>query len=221
MKYLKKYSTEADYSAAKVSIPTPNVVYVAESNKLYYNPEVGDIYAFTQESNPELMAFCYAQGWAAIPEAITYEECAAVTDIGTLFQNNTVITDLTDLKWFTGLTSIAYNAFKGMSAVTAIKIPEGVTTIGGGAFYGTNALKTIDCPSTITSYGKDLLASARNFTFISRAVTPPTLSQSSQWTFGSTALSVFKVPAASLEAYKAATNYTWLDTNNKFATIEE
>lgn len=221
MKYLKKYATEADYSAAKVSIPTPNVVYVTETNKLYYNPEVGDIYAFTQESNPELMAFCYAQGWAAIPEAITYEECAAVTDIGTLFRDNTVITDLTDLKWFTGLTSISAYAFNGMTVVTAIKIPEGVTTIGSNAFYKTNALKTVDCPSTITSYGKDLFSTSRNFTFISRAVTPPTLSQSSQWIFGGTGLSVFKVPAASLEAYKAATNYAWLDTNNKFATIEE
>lgn len=221
MKYLKKYATEADYSAEKISIPTPNVVYVAETNKLYYNPEVGDIYAFTQESNPELMAFCYAQGWAAIPKAITYEECAAVTDIGTLFQNNTVITDLTDLKWFTGLTSIARNAFRGMSAVTAIKIPEGVTTIDGGAFYSNGALKTVDCPSTITSYGNDLFSASRNLTFISRAVIPPTLSQSSQWVFGGSNLFVFKVPAASLEDYKAATNYTWIDTNNKFATIEE
>lgn len=220
MKYLKKYATEADYSAEKISIPTPNVVYVAETNKLYYNPEVGDIYAFTQESNPELMAFCYAQGWAAIPEAITYEECTAVTDIGTLFQNNTVITDLTDLKWFTGLASITHDAFYRMTAVTAIKIPEGVTTIGRGAFYGTSALKTVDCPSTITSYGKDLFSVSSSRTFISRAVIPPTLSQSSQWTFGS-GTSVFKVPAASLEAYKAAENYTWLDTNNKFATIEE
>ena len=220
MKYLKKYATEADYSAAKVSIPTPNVVYVAESNKLYYNPEVGDIYAFTQESNPELMAFCYAQGWAAIQEAITYEECAAVTDIGTLFASSQ-IPNLEDLKWFTGLTTIAYGAFNACTA-TIIKLPEGVTTISGHAFYSCGSLKTIDCPSTVTSYGKDMLmSSTKNFTFISRALVPPTLSQSAQWAFNGGTLSVFKVPAASLEDYKAATNYTWLDTNNKFGTIEE
>ena len=61
-------------------------------------------------------------------------EAAAVTDIGTVFQNNTQITSFDEISYFTGLTSIASQAFNGCTGLTSITIPENITSIGMGAF---------------------------------------------------------------------------------------
>lgn len=92
------------------------------------------MYAVHKKTNPEVMAVCYAQGWAANENYMTFEEAAAVTDIGTAFKKN-LSTHFDELKYFTGLTSIANLAFAN-AGFESITIPENIQSIGvNGILY--------------------------------------------------------------------------------------
>jgi len=65
---------------------------------------------------------------------LSYEEAAAVTDLGTAFKFNTEIKSFDELQYFTGLKSIGGYAFWGCSGLTSVTIPNSVTSIGGYAF---------------------------------------------------------------------------------------
>ena len=51
------------------------------------------------------------------------------------------------------VTSIAYEAFRGCSGLTSIKIPNSVTSIGEMAFYSCTSLTSIKIPNSVTSIG--------------------------------------------------------------------
>ena len=57
---------------------------------------------------------------------LSHEEVAAVTTIGTVFQNNTDIEFFNELKHFSGLTALEANAFSGCSNLCNIAIPANV-----------------------------------------------------------------------------------------------
>lgn len=80
---------------------------------------------------------------------ISYEEAAAVTTMGNVFQN-TVITSFDELQYFTGLTSIT---FLGCDMLTSIRLPTSITSIGYAAFYGCIRLTSIEIPNSVTSIG--------------------------------------------------------------------
>lgn len=83
---------------------------------------------------------------------LSYDEAAAVTDIGTTFRG-TEITSFDEFEYFTGLTSISEYAFQGCYNLTSINIPNGVTTIGDVAFYGCISLTNVTIPDGITKFG--------------------------------------------------------------------
>lgn len=66
---------------------------------------------------------------------LSYMEAAIVTDLGTVFQNNSSITTFDELQYFVGLSSIEY-AFEYCTGLTSIVFPESLTTIGDYAFHG-------------------------------------------------------------------------------------
>lgn len=72
-------------------------------------------------------------------DELSLSEAAAVTDLSGVFKS-TSITSFDELRFFTGLTSIAANSFNGCSNLTTITIPESVTTIGNSAFKGCTGL---------------------------------------------------------------------------------
>ena len=75
------------------------------------------------------------------------DEAAAVTDIGTAFQQ-TDITSFDELRYFTGLTGLPSMAFALCQQLKSITIPKGVTTVGGGLFYYCDALTSIQVVKT-------------------------------------------------------------------------
>ncbi len=97
---------------------------------------------------------------------LSKEEAAAVTDLGTVFKGNTKITSFDELQFFTGLTTIGYNAFRGCTGLTAITIPENVTSIGNAAFDGCTGLTSIDIPNSVTSIGIGAFFSCTGLTSI-------------------------------------------------------
>ena len=70
-------------------------------------------------------------------------EAAAVTDIGTVFKENTNITSFDELQYFIGLTSIDWRAFRDCTALSTIIIPASVSVINNGAFRGCTNMSTI------------------------------------------------------------------------------
>ena len=84
---------------------------------------------------------------------LSYAEAAAVTDIGTVFKGNTEIIAFTEFRYFTGLTSIAGQAFRGCYSLWKINIPNNVTEIQKEAFMGCSGLVNVVIPDNITYIG--------------------------------------------------------------------
>ncbi len=61
---------------------------------------------------------------------LSKQEAAAVTDLGLVFMENEEITSFDELQYFTGLTSIPNNTFRGCSKLKSIVIPVNVSDLG-------------------------------------------------------------------------------------------
>ena len=84
---------------------------------------------------------------------ISYSEAAAITGLSTVFKGNTDIVAFTELKYFTGLTKIDDNAFRGCTNLWKITFPDNIKEIGEFAFYECNDLQIIDIPNGVTTIG--------------------------------------------------------------------
>ena len=107
---------------------------------------------------------------------LSYAEAAAVQKLGNVFRSNTSITSFDELRYFTGLSDISYQAFEDCSSLTSVTIPssvtsirssafedcrsltsvvihEGVTSIGDAAFKYCSSLTSVTIPSSVTSIG--------------------------------------------------------------------
>ncbi len=82
---------------------------------------------------------------------LSYTEAAAVTDLGEVFKGNTEITSFDELAYFTGLTSIADNAFNGCNGLTSVTFPNSLTGIGSSAFRGCTSLTSVTIPNSVTN----------------------------------------------------------------------
>ena len=85
---------------------------------------------------------------------LSYEEAEVVTDLGTAFMGHEEIISFDELNYFTALTTISANAFKGCSSLEKITIPSKVTSIGESAFEGCSVMKAPTSSAKLTSYGK-------------------------------------------------------------------
>lgn len=139
------------------------------------------------------------------------------------------VTSISGYGTMTGVTiggcvqSVGVGAFSGLPLENVV-IEEGVTTIGGQSFRYNPNLKTVDLPSTVTSianYAFQIPTGTTTTAFETltvRATTPPTIYSSSivinnpgglVWTI--------KVPAASVDAYKAASG--WSSFSSRITSI--
>lgn len=84
---------------------------------------------------------------------LTYEQAATITDLGTVFCNNTSIVSFDELQFFTSLSTITTYAFTSCTNLASVVLRSGLTAIGNGAFSGCSSLNTVNLPSTIVSIG--------------------------------------------------------------------
>lgn len=114
---------------------------------------------------------------------------------------------LTSVSIPAGVTSIGPNAFYECTGLRSVTIPLGVTSIAQNAFYGCYGLRAVHIPSSVTSIGASAFANCGGVgVYHIRATTPPTLDSS---VFSSIASDcVIYVPAASVNTYKTATNWS-------------
>ena len=100
-------------------------------------------------ADPNVKAICVANWDTNGSGELSYEEAAAVTDLGLAFSENATITSFEELQYFTGLASIGENEFVNCVNLTSLKIPNSVTSIGGWAF-SSSGLLSITIPSSVT-----------------------------------------------------------------------
>lgn len=92
---------------------------------------------------------------------------AQSANIGDIFKNNTTITQFNEFRFFTAMTTIAAQAFRGCTSLTSITLPSTCNTISNYAFAECTNLTSLDL-SNITSV--DLYA--LSWSGISRVVLP-------------------------------------------------
>ena len=67
---------------------------------------------------------------------ITKEQAAAVTTLGDKFRGNSEITSFDELQYFTGVTVIDSNTFKGSTSLESVVLPGTISKIDAGTFSG-------------------------------------------------------------------------------------
>ena len=111
------------------------------------------------------------------------------------------------LKFDSDVTSIGEEAFYNCRGLTSIKIPNSVTSIGNYAFQECSSLTTITIPDSVESIGYSAFFHCTSLTSITcEAIIPPTLGGTN--VFDNTNDCPIYVPAQSVDAYKAAENWS-------------
>jgi len=123
--------------------------------------------------------------------------------------------NLAEFHWSQGLESIGERAFNKCNSLTVVSLPEGVVHVGNNAFGACRGVKTLYIPSTLIL--KDDESDMACFSFVNNnsdmTVTcmlnePPAI-EHFYWTTDNRVGKV-KVPAASLQAYKAHPEWSLL-----------
>jgi hypothetical protein len=98
------------------------------------------LYGIIQFADPAVEAICLANWDTNGTGYLNKEEAKAVTDIGTVFQDNTEITSFCELQYFIGLTELKANAFSGCTSLASIDLTN-IKRFGGvNIFANTTSL---------------------------------------------------------------------------------
>lgn len=95
---------------------------------------------------------------------LSYEEAAAVTDIGEAFKYS-AITSFDELRFFTGLDAIPDNAFFSCSNLTSVTLPMNITAIGDHSLQLTQIAR-LDIPRRVQTIGNYTTTGCTNLTAI-------------------------------------------------------
>ncbi len=238
-KYLRKFETEAEYSAATIYRPSVSIILDnMEDVKFDPIPPAPPVfegkYKLTLSDSTTVSAAC--DGTSAITQAEISAYTASLTsaEIGDCVTSiNTsafrYCGGLTSCTIGTGVTSIGQNSFYDCESLTSIDLPSGVTRIDKSAFYNCVSLTSVTIPNSVTNIEYSAFRQCSSLTGVTipsgvtsinnntfngctsltsitvNATTPPSLSSSA---FTNTNNCPIYVPAASVEAYKTATNWS-------------
>ena len=160
-------------------------------------------------NNTELVAYPSANGSITLPVGL-------VTIAEQVFTSNMSLTQIT---LPVGITSIKRAAFQGCRNLIQIELPEGFASIGDYAFDACISLTQIVLPGSVTAISDSAFEYCTNLALvICLAETPPTLGSWQPFSGYPNGFEI-KVPAASVEAYKSAEN--WSTYADKISAIEE
>ena len=122
--------------------------------------------------------------------------------------NNSGVIDLRELRYFTGLRSIASSQFQNIASAKLIVIPEGVTSIGNAAFGNVSCPSRdfLDLPSTLNTVAYFGYYAPK--VFICRAATPPPITNQPYAWANIGSFTVLYVPDTSVDAYKADSKWS-------------
>ena len=113
-------------------------------------PESEPISPYIKFADPEVKRIC-VENWGSDGE-ITYEQAAAVTSIGTVFKENTAITEFNELNTFLKVTAVNNKAFFNCTSLEEIDLTN-ITSTGDECFAGCTSLAKIGSLENITQMG--------------------------------------------------------------------
>ena len=106
-----------------------------------------------QFEDDAVKALCVANWDTDGDGELSYDEAAAVTDLGEVFKGNTEIVRFFELEYFSGLTAIGNNAFYDCENLQEIRLPQTITNIGSAAFFSDENLMFIELPEELKTIG--------------------------------------------------------------------
>ena len=116
-----------------------------------FTPAVQSFSPQGENYNDVFQKWLYNNGYSANAEYTTMEEALNLEVIpDRAFQNNTSLTHMDELQYFTNLTTIGKYAFY-ISELASITIPNSVTSIGNSAFWVCQRLTSITIPNSVTT----------------------------------------------------------------------
>ena len=141
---------------------------------------------------------CYSLTSITIPDS--------VTNIGNSIFNSCY--SLASITIPNGITSVGDSAFHNCRSLASITIPNGITSVGYSIFNSCYSLASITIPNGITSVGDSAFKNCRGVVFydFTACTTVPTLASTTAFT-GIPADCKIRIPAALVNAWKAATNW--------------
>ena len=143
----------------------------------------------------DCFAGCTSLSSVSIPDSITTIAKQAFDDSGLL-----------SITIPSGVTRIENATFHGCINLTSVTIPDSVTYIGNSSFSGCTSLSSVTIPSGVTEIDTGSFEVCTGLTGITiEAITPP---EADMFTFRNTNNCPIYVPAESVDAYKAATNWS-------------
>lgn len=160
---------------------------------------------------------CKAQFDVDFDGEISLTEASAVSSIETEFSENTAITDLSDLQYFTGADYLAGTAFKACTALRTVTLPDQLTGIYYRAFYNCSGLESISIGSHLTNIGDNAFYNCKKLKEVRVAVANPAAIKLGSNVFQNVTLAnaVLYVPQGSKALYEQA------DVWKNFGTIKE
>ena len=181
---------------------------------------VTSIGSFAFSSCSGLTSITIPSGVTSIGEG-AFQNCNSLTSVtipsgitsidGYAFYSCDNLSDATILN-----NTIGSHAFNDCFSLSSVTIGSGVTSIGNSAFKFCSGLTSVVIPSGVTSIGDYAFDNCSGLTSVTiEATTPPTLGY--PLPFQNTNDCPIYVPAASVEDYKAATN--WSDYANRIQAI--
>lgn len=151
------YEYDANNRLSKVTYSNGTVViyeYDELGNRTSKTTHGGIEKTIISFEDPEVKAICIAHWDTDDDEELSYEEAAAISDIGRVFYGVN-ITTFNEFKYFTGLTTLSEAAFYGCDYLESIEIPLGVTEIEYGVFRYCGNLKNVSLPQSLVFIGSD------------------------------------------------------------------
>lgn len=181
-----------------------------------FNP-LGDNY------NNVFQEWLYNNGYSANAEYTTMEEALNLTVLpDRAFYNNTSLTHMDELQYFTNLTIIGEETFYGCTGLTSVVIPDSVISIGETAFRVCTGLTSIVIPDSVTSIGRYAFADCTGLTSVTIPNSVTSIGNYAFW--GCTGLTSVVIPdsvtSIGWSAFSDCTGLTNITIPNSVTSIE-
>ena len=168
--WIKAEKSTADESTVLVKV-AENTGGLREGIVVFHASDIRAALKVTQTAgvitfaDPNVKDICVNNWDTDGDKEISYDEAAAITDLGDAFDGNPEITSFAELRYFTGLKSIAKNAFRGCKSLTAIELPQGLEEISQYAFRESK-LASVNFPSSLRKIDTSAFNSCANLASI-------------------------------------------------------
>ena len=106
--------------------------------------------SFIAFADPAVKAICVANWDINGDSELSKEEAVQVTDIGSVFKDNTEIKFFNELQYFTRVTTISMSAFENCTSLDSVSIPISIHSIGSYAFQNCKSLTSLVIPNSVT-----------------------------------------------------------------------